>query len=67
MLTCNPDVGRDSARHAARKNRRDVMEACHCGHAVEEHGGDPAHPGSTACTVDGCDCIAYERCEDEED
>jgi hypothetical protein len=33
-------------------------EACSCGHAVEEHGHDPKHPSSTACTE--CDCIAYE-------
>lgn len=31
---------------------------CTCGHAVEEHGGDLDHPGSTSCAE--CDCIAYE-------
>lgn len=31
---------------------------CACGHAPEEHGGDPRYPGSTACSE--CDCIAYE-------
>ena len=35
-------------------------DPCTCGHAPEEHGHDTAHPGSTACTVEGCDCIAYE-------
>lgn len=34
------------------------MNPCTCGHSVEEHGGDPEYPGSTACTM--CDCIAYE-------
>lgn len=41
------------------------MMACHCGHAIEEHGHDPKHPGSMACTE--CDCIAYEEAEDEEE
>lgn len=35
--------------------------ACVCGHAPEEHGHVPGYPGSTACTVEGCGCIAYER------
>ena len=39
--------------------------ACQCGHAVEEHGHDPEYPGSTACSVEGCDCIAYEADESE--
>jgi len=43
------------------------MTACVCGHAVEEHGGDPLYPGSTACQVAGCDCIAYEKDEGDED
>jgi hypothetical protein len=37
------------------------MNACTCGHAPEEHGGDPKHPGSTACQIEGCDCIAYDE------
>lgn len=32
---------------------------CVCGHAVEEHGHDDEHPGSTACS-ECSDCIAYE-------
>jgi hypothetical protein len=40
--------------------------ACTCGHAPEEHGGDPKYPGSTACQADGCDCIAYEAGDDDE-
>jgi hypothetical protein len=40
-------------------------EACACGHAPEEHGHDPKHPGSTACTE--CGCIAYECCEDHDE
>lgn len=39
-------------------------DPCVCGHAPEEHGGDPAFPGSTACGADlgagGCDCAVYE-------
>lgn len=33
---------------------------CCCGHASDEHGGDDEFPGSSACGVTGCDCIAYE-------
>lgn len=33
---------------------------CTCGEPFEEHGNDPDHPGSTACTAEHCDCIAYE-------
>lgn len=42
-------------------------DPCTCGHAPEEHGRDPAHPGSTACRVEidephwsCCGCMAYE-------
>lgn len=35
-------------------------DPCTCGDAPEEHGRDAAYPGSTACTVEGCGCIAYE-------
>jgi hypothetical protein len=34
---------------------------CFCGHEFDEHGGIEGHPGSTACTVRGCPCLAYER------
>jgi hypothetical protein len=38
-----------------------MTEQCVCGHAREdEHGNDPKYPGSSACNVEGCDCIAYE-------
>jgi hypothetical protein len=43
---------------------------CHCGHADDEHyepGEDKKYPGSTACTVEGCDCIAYEENDDDDD
>jgi len=43
---------------------RPINVACTCGHAPEEHGGDPKYPGSTACTE--CDCIAYEQGEDDD-
>lgn len=42
------------------------MMACECGHAIEEHGHDPKYPGSTACQVEGCECIAWEPGEDED-
>lgn len=40
---------------------------CVCGHAEEEHGNDPMFPGSTSCEIPGCDCIAYEPDENEEE
>lgn len=42
-------------------------EACTCGHAPEEHGHDPKFPGSTACTIKGCDCIAFDEAPEEDD
>lgn len=30
---------------------------CHCGHVRDEHELRP----STACTVEGCDCLMFER------
>lgn len=39
------------------------MDTCTCGDVKDEHGGDPDYPGSTACSVDGCDCIAFEAGE----
>ncbi len=41
------------------------MNTCTCEHVEDEHGGDPEFPGSTACTIDGCECLAYE--DDGED
>lgn len=41
------------------------MDSCVCGHSVEEHGGDPLYPGSTACAA--CECVAYEEEEEEEE
>lgn len=32
---------------------------CVCGHSREEH-KDPRYPGSTECSHEECDCIAYE-------
>lgn len=40
-----------------------ATDPCACGHAPEEHGGDPEYPGSTSCTE--CDCIAYEADPEE--
>lgn len=44
-----------------------MINPCTCGHSPEEHGGDAEHPGSTACTVAGCDCIAYDEEPDEDE
>jgi hypothetical protein len=41
--------------------------ACYCGHAEEEHGHDPKHPGSTACLICSCEAFEEEPEEDEED
>lgn len=39
-------------------------DPCTCGHAPEEHGREPAYPGSTACRE--CeDCVAYEADPEE--
>lgn len=38
--------------------------SCVCGHSIEEHGGDPKYPGSTACSE--CGCIAFEADHSEE-
>lgn len=43
------------------------LDPCACGHAPEEHGNDPDFPGSTACTVDECECIAYEADDEADD
>ena len=40
--------------------------ACMCGHSEEEHGHDPDYPGSSACTVPNCDCVAYDPDTDYE-
>lgn len=42
-------------------------DPCTCGHAPEEHGQDPRHPGSTACVECGGDCIAYEADPQEDE
>ena len=43
----------------------DLSKVCACGHDTEEHGGDPQYPGSSACQVSDCDCIAFESCDPE--
>lgn len=42
-----------------------MPEVCECGHDEDEHGMDQQYPGSSACSVPGCDCIAYEGVEEE--
>lgn len=41
-----------------------MTRGCTCSHVEDEHEGDnPEYPGSTACTVEGCECVCFE--EDE--
>jgi len=42
-------------------------EVCTCGHVFDEHGGDPEYPGSSACTIDECDCTCFEEDEESRD
>ena len=43
-----------------------MMLPCWCGHAIEDHGGNPDYPGSTACTICGDgECIAFDEADDE--
>ncbi len=39
-----------------------MADICYCGHVRDEHfnGDEPEHPQSTSCTVEGCDCIAFD-------
>jgi hypothetical protein len=39
----------------------DTTAECTCGHTLEEHGGDPDVPGSTACNIEECECAAFEE------
>ncbi len=36
-------------------------EVCTCTHVADEHGHDPQYPGSTACTVEDCGCLAFDE------
>jgi hypothetical protein len=38
-----------------------MADTCTCGDVLDEHGGDPEYPGSTACNVEGCECVCYEE------
>ncbi len=37
---------------------------CTCGHVEDEHGHDRKYPGSTACNVPECECVAFESSDD---
>jgi hypothetical protein len=56
----SPTRHRQKSLASARRSGAIVGETapCVCGHAPEEHGRDPRHPGSTACVE--CECVAYE-------
>lgn len=41
----------------------ETSDTCVCGHVLDEHGHDPKYPGSTACTIAGCECICFEGVE----
>lgn len=45
----------------------DGHETCYCGHVFDEHGGDPKHPQSLACTIEGCHCIHFEHNPDADE
>lgn len=34
---------------------------CYCGHVKDEHGSDPDYPGSTACMIENCNCVAFDH------
>lgn len=61
----DPQSYTDSSKIGTMPQRGAVVVPCVCGHASEEHGGDP-----TACGADlgaeGCDCAAYEADPDAE-
>jgi hypothetical protein len=40
---------------------------CTCGDDEDDHGNDDEYPGSTACNVDDCECIAFEAGEEDDD
>lgn len=44
----------------------EYSDTCACDHVRDEHGGDPDYPGSTACAIDGCDCVCFDAIEREE-
>lgn len=46
------------ADQARRERRPEGGTVCVCGDVADEHGHDPAYPGSSACSV--CGCIAFE-------
>jgi len=43
------------------RRRKVATEICTCGDNIDDHGHDPEYPGSTACNVDDCPCIAFEE------
>jgi hypothetical protein len=54
----------DVLRASRMKPELRAAPACVCGHVREEHdeaGSNPEYPGSTACTIDACDCCAFEE------
>ena len=46
----------------------DNTTKCTCGHVLDEHALDPKFlRGSWSCTIEGCDCIAFEKGDDEDE
>ena len=59
-LATTPAPGPETERIGEPMNDTDV---CTCGDVRDEHGHDPDYPGSTACTRESCDCLAFELAE----
>lgn len=45
---------------ASREEQLQRSITCTCGDVFDEHGFESKYPGSTACQVKGCGCIAFE-------
>ena len=52
-------LGTISAPPSQKENDVD-RSICMCGHVEDEHGHDPDYPGSSSCTIKGCECVAFD-------
>lgn len=62
VWACSACTRKRMQGHAATEKPLNAIQAitCHCGDVRNEHGGDEEFPGSTKCTVPGCECVAFE-------
>lgn len=68
VLTCRIVLRLMDLKKKEKRERIKEMEfACTCGHEYDEHGGDAKYPGSSKCSIEGCDCVCYESNEGEDD